>query len=100
LLSLDSIELSLLSIDFRLLRLKSPLHVLFLLFARLHLITDQGSADKTHRRADTRASAGVTGSGPNDSAQTGATNGSEDGAFLSRRQRLRAAEKNNGQGDS
>jgi len=53
LLRLDSIELALLPFDFSLPRRDLPLHVLFLLSPRLHLVADQRPAEKPYASATT-----------------------------------------------
>jgi hypothetical protein len=93
LLGFDSIELPLLPINLGLLRRHSSLHVFFLPFARLHLITDQRSTEEPNRGADPRAHTGVTCSGADDPAQAGPANGSVNGALFPGRKRLRTTEK-------
>jgi hypothetical protein len=68
LLRFELIELPLLPVDLGLLRLKAPLSFFVLFLPGLHLITDQRAAEESHRSADTRAGASVSGSASDDRA--------------------------------
>ena len=94
LLRLELLELSVLLLDLSLLGRQLLLYGLFLLLPRLHLVADQGAADQPNCSADAGAGSGMSCSAADDGAQAGSGKGSDAGALFSRRQRLRAAEKN------
>jgi hypothetical protein len=97
LLRFQLIELPLLAVNFRLLRLYPTLHLLVLLLARLHLIADHRAAEKPYGSPDTSARAGTAGGATDDRAQTGSGKSSDGSAFFSGRQRLGAAEEEQSQ---
>jgi len=93
LLRLELLKLLILPLDLSLLRRKLLLHGLVLLLARLHLVTDQGSADQAYSSADTGAGAGVAGGAADDRTEPRAGKSSDPGALFPGGERLRAADK-------
>lgn len=94
LLRLELVQLHLLALDFSLLIGDLPLHILLLFLPGLQLIANQRAAEQSDSGADTGARAGMTRSAADNRAQTSAGESADAGAFLSRRQRFRTAEKN------
>jgi hypothetical protein len=90
-LALESIELSSLPIQFRLVRVYLPLLVSLPLVLTLHLVSDQSSSSQSKRAADSRAGTGMAYRRADNPAHGGAAQSADSRAFFTRRQRSGAA---------
>jgi hypothetical protein len=86
-LALESIELSSLPIQFRLVRVYLPLLVSLPLVLTLHLVSDQSSSSQSKRAADSRAGTGMAYGRADNPAHGGAAQSADSRAFFAGRHR-------------